>query len=239
MKTVWAVGIGLCLFAAIQGGPARGEDETSRARGKLEREMEILRWLERDVERPDFARLRFIETNVRLTLDSINEKGLAHSQTIRYFQQLKYSFSYSKSFFSHIETDETHDRIQELLALHDDILRQLGLDTLPVTQITADVFNQMHKLFQQLRDSGTLGSDLEKKVTDLIAPIGHVIAIARLGDRPKTFEAGTVVYRKIVALYPDFNRVESADAAFDIVMEIQGLNEVYGDLSQANEGDRP
>lgn len=210
------------------------EDEAEKVRTWLGTELRLLHWLERDVERLDLARLRLIETNVRVTLDSLNQFGLAHARTIRAFQQMIITFRYSSAFFTQIETDETRQAIKELLKTNEDLTRKLGFDDSPFTQITANVFTQMHKLFQQLHESGTLTATLDMKVSDLIVPMGQAIAVARQGDRPRTFEAAIPLYRQIVALYPEFNKIGSSHAAFDVVLEIQGLNEFYGEFAQEN-----
>lgn len=239
MRSKLVVGL-FVLVSLVLGSPAHAsDDEAEQMRTWLGSELRILHWLERDVERLDMARLRLIETNVRVTLDSLNQNGLAHARTTRSFQQMIITFRYSSAFFSQIETDETRVQIKELLTTNEDVIRKLGFDDSPFTQITANVFTQMHKLFLQLHDSGTLSGDLQTKVNDLIVPLGQVIAIARQGDRPRTFEAAIPVYRNIVKLYPAFNKIESSHAAFDIIIEIQGLNEFYGEFAQATEDRSP
>jgi len=229
----WVLALALLLVPLVAKPAAN--DEAEQMRTALGEELRILHWLERDVERLDFARLRLIETNVRVTLDSLNQNGLAHARTIRNFQQMIITFRYSSAFFTQIETDETGRQIKELLAINDDVIRRLGFDDTPFTQITANVFTQMHKLILQLHDSGTLSGELQKKVSDLIVPLGQVIAIAKQGDRPHTFQAAIPIYHRIAALYPEFNRIESSHAAFDIIIEIQGLNEFYGEFAQADD----
>lgn len=211
---------------------AYAESAENDIRALLEGEVEIMRALERGTVRLDLARLRLIETNVRVALSSLNEFGLAHANTNRAMQQVIITFRYSNAFFTQIQTLKSRQSIRALLETNDQVTRKLGFDDTPYTQITAYVYSQMHKLFMQLKDSGVLAPSLREKVENLIVPMGHLIALAKQGDRPLTFDAAVPLQRLITELYPLMNAITQSDAAFDIILEIQGLNEFYAEFAQ-------
>ena len=226
--------ISVLATAFVNTGIVYADDHSSEAeiRGLLENEMQIMRALERGTVRLDLARLRLIETNVRLALSSLNEFGLAHANTNRMMQQVIITFRYSNAFFTQIQTVDSRQSIRSLLETNDQVTRKMGFDDTPYTQITAYVYTQMHKLFMQLKDNGVLTPVLRDKIENLIVPMGHLIAIAKQGDRPRTFDAAVPLQRQISELYPLMNAITQSDAAFDIILEIQGLNEFYAEFAQ-------
>jgi hypothetical protein len=209
------------------------EDEVSTAKQQLNRELELIEQITPYVERLDLARLDFLKRKILAVRGAIEAKGLAHMATITAYQELIVSFRYSVAFFRQIRTTVTENGIAELLKINDTIIAARGFDDTPYTKITAGVFDQIHKLVLQLGEGPLLSEGLKAKVNELIVPIGRAIAEGRAeGDRPETFQAGTVAYCKILSLYPDFDRVQRSDAGFDVVLEIQGLSEFYAEFAQ-------
>ncbi len=222
----------IVLVLALALPPLLRAAESSEAVVDLENEAKILKQLEPTVRRMDFVRLRILETSVLMTLRSLAEKGPSHAQTIRYYQQQVITFRYSTTYFSLIQTDNTAPLIKELLGLNDRITRRIGFDESSFSQVTGHVFSQMYRLFLQLKETGTLPPALQSKMNSLIPGMGRLIAIAEKGDSPRTFDVARPIYREIVGLYEEFDKLGSSHAAFEVIIEIQALNEFYGEFGK-------
>lgn len=214
---------------------AAGDSEVTEAKLQLNQEIRLLTHMQRLVERHQLARLFVLKKSAENVLESIDKFGISNMQTMRKYQELIVAYRFSLAFFQEIETEDTRDEIAQVLQLNDQISTARGFDDSPYTQLTGSVFNQMHQLVLQLSDNNTsVSPELKQKLSDLKAPLGQVIAVAKEGDRPKTFDAAIPVYRRIEALYPDFNLIMSSHSAFNLVLEIQGLNEFYAEYAQIN-----
>ena len=163
---------------------------------------------------------------------SLNQNGLAHAATMRSYQQLIVTFRYSVSFLKQIETNDTTVAIRELLDINELIVKARGFDDTPYTQITANVFSEMYQNLLNLKGLSSLPEGLIKKINSLTPKIGNVIAIAKQGDRPKTFAAAVPLSQEVTRLYPEFERVQFSNPAFNIILDLQGLNEFYSDYAQ-------
>ena len=223
----------LLLILFCISGPALAEDEAT-ARQLLQRQIELITQLEPYTERVDLGRLHLLRKAAEGVLTRIQEKGLANMVTMQSYQNLIVMYRYSIAFFRQIKTEKTQAVIEELLQINDQIVKDRGFDDSPYTKLTASVFSQMHKLILQLIDLSSLPDPLKEKLNDLKAPIGQVIAIAEQGDRPRAFESAIALYEKVKELYPDFNAIAASDVAFDITLEIQGLNEFYAEYAQVD-----
>ncbi|MFM8315859.1 MAG: hypothetical protein ACKOA8_16380, partial [Deltaproteobacteria bacterium] len=211
---------------------AHSFDEVSLAIEQLDRAVYLIEGIQRPAEQLDKARLGFIKRNALMVKSSVQEKGLAHAATMRSYQQLIVAFRYSSSFLKQLATEYSGEAIKELVDIHEAIVKARGFDDTPYTQITANVFGEMYQLVKQLSTVSVLPAGLKPKLDALIPKIGNVIAIAKQGDRPKTFKAAVPLSQEITALYGDLGKVQHANSAFDIVLDIQGLNEFYAEFAQ-------
>ena len=50
--------------------------------------------------------------------------------------------------------------------------------------------------------------------------------------RPKAFAAGKTVYSQVTSLYPVLQNLAASNTSFLFVLEIQGLNEFFGEYAQ-------
>lgn len=214
-------------------------DEVGEALSQLKRANELIDYILPTTEQTERARLGFIKKNLNLVKTSIQEKGLAHAATMRNYQQLIIAFRYSVSFFKQIETEFSVKALKELSDINELIVKARGFDDTPYTQITANVFTEMYQLVQQLSSLSNLPQGLQPKLQSLVPKIGNVIAIAKQGDRPKTFNTAIPLSQEITALYADFARVQHANPAFNIVLDIQGLNEFYAEYAQIEGSQNP
>jgi len=209
------------------------DDEVRTAMGQLQKQINLIGEIEPYVERLDIARLYVLKSATQVVLNSITSNGLGNKTTFQSYQHQIIKFRYSTSFFKAITTTQTTVPIAEIQKIEEGIIKAFGWDDSPYTQITADVFTQLHDLFEQLGKL-PVTQTLRDQVVAFTPELGRVIAIAKQGDRPKTFEAARPLYFKLTGLYNLMNEVAAADAAFPIVIEIQGLNEFYAEFAQIN-----
>ena len=232
MKKFFAL---LILAASLVGGIASGaDDEVAKAKAQLNREIEILNKVSFYVERPDLGRLNFLRDASQRVLEMIAKKGLSHSATIREYQTLIVAYRYSMAYLRRISTEEIEPMLQEILRINEEIIADRGFDDSPYTQITYSTFAQLHKLSTDLV-ALNLSDRLKAEVTDMLPEFGNVLALAKEGDRPRTFEAAKRLYSRIKLLYPEFQQISSSNQAFDIVLSIQGLAEFYAEFAQIEE----
>lgn len=209
-------------------------DEVQEAKSELARIVKITETIAPYVEQLDEARLIVIRKSAERVLTHVNSLGLGNFQTLSAYQQLIITYRFSVSFFKQIATSNSEKLVVELVAIGAKIEKERGFDDSPYTRITANVFSQQYQLFLQLRESTTLPNETKEKINALIAPLAKVIAVAKQGDRPKTFEAAYPVHEAIRELYPAFFEIQRGNAAFDVVMEIMGLHDFYAEFAQIN-----
>lgn len=226
--------ISIALLAASFGHAAN--DEVAYAKRQLERQLNLMTNMEQFIERPDLARLFVLKSGVMRTAASVNQLGLSHMTTMREYQNQIVAFRFSKAYFRQISSKRAAANIAELVKLNDEIVALRGFDDSPYTKITSSTFNQMYQLTLQLLGKGPVISDqLSVKLNALKPLFGRVLSVAAEGDRPTTFREAGIVYKSIKDLYPEFNKIMSSHVAFNIVLEIQGLNEFYAEFAQINE----
>lgn len=220
-------------LASFTGNQVNGaEDELTLAKNQLKNQMGILNKLENTVERIELGRLRLIKKRTESVLQSIESNGIANAKTMNEYHHLIVAYRYSVSFFKEIETESNSKAIIALLDTTEEIRKARGFDDAPYTQITANVFSQIHTTILQLKDDRNLPTELNQALQALVPELGKVIAIAKEGDRPRTFEAGTALYEKLEALYPQFDKILHSNSAFDAVLDLQGLLEFYAEFAQ-------
>lgn len=199
------------------------------------------------VERTDYSRLLVIRKSVEQVIQSMEDNvasGLKEVtfQTLRLIQNVIVQYRFSQVYFgwsepkavTSIYVEAVAANIDQLKILSDTIVKEFGFDDSPYTQITANTFRQMQRLLQQL-ETLPLEQKFKDQLRALWPGIGEVIAIAEQGDRPKTFEKAIPMVDELKKLYPLFNQVSAVDAAFEMVMELQGLNEFYAEFAQIEE----
>ena len=236
MRKVLLFLLSLQLFSPVF---CTAEDEVSVAKEQLNRAIVLIDGILPGTEHLESARLNFIKRNVLAVKSSLEQNGLAHAATMRSYQQLIVAFRYSSSFLKQLESEFNSKAIKELFDISELIVKARGFDDTPYTQITANVFSEMHQLFLQLQTLASLPADLKNQINALIPKLGNVIAIAKQGDRPKTFAAAVPLSKEITALYALFGRVQHANPAFDVILDIQGLNEFYAEFAQIEGGANP
>lgn len=229
MKPVMMMLVAVVLLAAPVLSAVAGEIEDRKT--QLSVQIELINSIEPFVERIDLARLFVLKRASETVFNSIDKNGLGNAKTFQEYQKLIVAYRYSIAFMEQIRSVETTDAVAGLLQINDLIIKEYGFDDSPYTKITSSVFNQIYELIKQIRELN-LSPALQEGLAGLLAPVGKTIAIADQGDRPRTFEAAEPVYFQISALYPLFDEVAMSDVAFNLIMEIQGLNEFYAEYAQ-------
>ncbi|MBI1861163.1 MAG: hypothetical protein HYR96_09630 [Deltaproteobacteria bacterium] len=227
--------IGFCVGCGfvLGSGPAFGADGVVEAKGRLDRQLQLIKFIEPYVDRPNLARLYVLRSSSNNVLKSIEDNGPLHKATFQEYQKLIVAYRFSVAFFKQIETEDTAQAISELQKINEDIVVAYGFDDSPYTQITLSVFSQMEKLLTQLSRL-SLSDQLKIKVSNVMPVLGEVIAKAKSegGDTRPIYPVSERGYRAIEKLYPDFNRLAASDSAFEITLEIQGLNEFYAEFAR-------
>jgi hypothetical protein len=224
----------LALTALLLGAAASRlviASEVDEARLELQREVELIQDIAPHVERQDLGRLLLLKGYSENVIRQIERAGLGNMATLREYQFLIVGYRYSAEYFSRIKTEATADEIAELLRINDRIIQERGFDDSPYTQITRSVFGQMHRLFVDLGKS-QVSPQLRARLLELDRAFADVVTVGGNGDRPKTFDAGSRLAKKIRALYPEFDQIAQSHPAFNLVISIQGLNEFYAEYAQ-------
>jgi hypothetical protein len=225
--------IALHARASDNAAPSPVQNEVATAKVQLNQQIAIITKLEPWVELPELSRLYVLKRASAMTLSLVNQKGLGNMTTIRAYQNLIVTYRFSRDFLTRITNEVNKEQIDQLVALEQQIATARGFDDSPYTQITANVFTQLYQLVQTLSQLPLQDARFKTELQDLVPQLGKVIAIAKEGDRPHTFNAAVPVYDKIKALYPRFDEINRSDAAFNTTLEIMGLNEFYGEFAQA------
>jgi len=120
------------------------------------------------------------------------------------------------------------------LRISNDMAQDRGLKESPYTQIIASIFLQIDDLMDSLKKE-EIPESLKEKLQAMKVELGRLIATAKQGDRPRTYEAAIPTYRKILTLYPEFSTISSPRSAFEYVLAIQSLNEIFAKVAQVKD----
>lgn len=219
----------LCFGLFVpHGSLAHAEGEVERAKGQLKELETLLDEISLHVERHDLGRIVVLKNAGSTVLSSIDANGLGNLGTMAKYQILCISYHYSIAFFQRVETRRTKVAIARSQALALDIERAIDFPTNSL--ITEGIMRQMHQLVLDLMDL-PLDATLSASLIDLIAPLGRAIAISRQhGDhRDETHAAADAVHDRLKELYGAFDQVRISDVGFQMVINLHGLNEFYGE----------
>lgn len=230
--------------------PLHAEESTSaQAVALLNQQLGLLSTIEPTVERIDQARLLVVRKAIEAVIADIRDNKTAGRseitfQTMRLLQYLIIQYRFSTAFFGwqetpsllSIYTPQTQVPLTKLKQSYEDLQKSFGIDDTPYTKITSYYFRQMEKLVRQVEQL-PLDETFKASLHELLSPIGHTVAIAEQGDRPKTFRAAKEVLPMIKALYPQFNRLSSTSAGYAAILELQGLTETYAEFAQVDDDD--
>jgi hypothetical protein len=210
----------------------------------LHEQEQLIDSLTATVQRVDMARLQVVRTTIETVAQDIeNNRKLGKKdvtfQTLRLMQNLIIQYRFSKVFFgwttpvslTSIYTEETSETLAKLNTLSEQLVSDYGFDDSPYTQITGNTFRQMQKLLAQAEDLA-IAPELKTQLRGLWPRIGQVISIAEQGDRPSAFAKSVPLVKTIRSFYPMFDAISSSQAGFQVILEIQGLNEFYAEFAQ-------
>lgn len=228
-RLTWGViaflGIGL-------GHSVRAEDQSiSQAKQQLQRQIDLLDSIRPFVERQDLGRFVLLRGASQAVIDAITNKGLMSLVTIHSYEELIMKYRYSVVYFSEISTASTEPAIKEAREIAEQIAKQLNYDDSVFTQVTFNTYDQMHKLVVELLGM-TISKELRDELDGLIAPLGDLTSKAKSGDSYEIYQAAIPCASSIQKMYRLFYQVPSSDSAFELVLEIQGLNEWFIEKSR-------
>jgi len=216
----------------------RADDETvTWVKQKLNAQMSLLKGMEDIVERPDLGSVRFLEEVNQAVLGSLEHEEIFNPSTYQKFDRWVFDYKYSKPLLDKLTlTPSVHESVEQVRSIYNEIVEKFHYNSIesPLTRV-AETFNMVNKYFDQLMQL-PISDELKDKLRDLKPALANVIAIGRQGDNVPTFDAATPVYGKVVELYPYFDQISQSDEAFEIVSQIQGLMQVYGNFAAVNRG---
>ncbi len=230
--TITSASIALAiLVSTLAFGEQQGASE-AKAIAELAEQIALIEKISPHVERIDLARLFALKRSSLDTIEVIrSSKDLGNGKVLMQYQRHIMAFN-SPSFLRLIPTERTQAAIQRLAALS----RQIAVDR-EITHFTfiATYCAKMRQLITFQLDKLPIKEQLRLKLNGLIPTLADAIAHAEaIGDRPSSFERAKRLYLMLNDLYPALDEVAPSDAAFEIVMELQGLNEILGDYAEAN-----
>jgi hypothetical protein len=218
--------------AALAAPPARAAAaDVYTLRTKLSRESALIAQIRPYVERQDLPALLVLESATNNVKEGLQINGPAHMSTLQGFQELVISSRFSKNLFSQARTVRTASQLEELQKIGQELAQSTGFDDNPYTRITASVYSQVTALSKKLLEID-IPAPLRKSLEDMKPLLGRLLAQAAEGDHSRTFAAAEEVQRKYATLYPLFDQVAGSDAAYLLVLELQGLNEYYAQFAR-------
>ena len=235
----------LALLIQLFTAPVQAQaNKVTDATKPLYLQLQLLQQMQPYVERVNLARLFVVQTSLKNVIGNMEAnvtfgKSEITMETIRLMQNLIIQYRFSSVFFGWTEPKAVTSiyvpaidkKITQLRTLSEALSAEYGIDDSPYTQITTNTFKQMHKLLEQL-ETLPINDKLKGFLRDLWPFIGQTIAVAQLGDRPKTFEQAISTITLIRNLYPQFNLISNSNAGFPMIMELQGLAEFYAEFAQ-------
>ena len=197
----------------------------------LSTQIKAIETIEPHVRKPYLPRLYVLKITSKRALSALEANGLGHIRTFQEFQNVVVVYRHSVSFLNSVPAEISKQKeVQTLLDLALQIETQYGFDDSPYTRITANVYSQIEKLVTELMDKN-IPVELKVSLNALKPLLGNAIAEGRQGDRPRAYLAAEPVHKAIEDLYEEFYKI-ARSPAFDVALEIMGLNEYYADLAQ-------
>ncbi|MDO9181968.1 MAG: hypothetical protein Q7U04_06150 [Bacteriovorax sp.] len=204
--------------------------ETDDAVAKLTSQLTLITKIKRFVDTQDQGRLIVLKNSTEQTITAIKTNGLTHTKTLNQYLNQFVTYKTSTSYFSYINTAVIAPDVKSLYDIMDAITKERGLDDFTFNKMTYNTFSQMHLLLQELA-KGNISDELKSALANITVDFGHLLATANSGDNIPTFKAGAEMFHKIEALYPLLYQAASRGPVFDLILNVQGLNELYGEYA--------
>ena len=226
--------VSILTLLALQSPTHAQDTREAKAISQLESQIALIESIEEFVERLDLARLYVLKLSSQNVLNSIQDhkRGYGHRLTIKEYEQLVLTYRHSTAFFKMIDTQETKDTLKELADVSSQIAIDQGLDENLKTFITYNTYKKINELIHSLKDVA-MPEELKQKLNALTPALGKLLGATKEGDEISGASAAAAkpVYDQLIALYPEMNKIAASDAAFNIILEIQGLNEYYAEAA--------
>jgi hypothetical protein len=196
----------------------------------LNSQIAVIAKIKRFVDVQDLGRLIVLKNATQQTIDRINVDGIAHTRTLNEYLKQYITYKSSTAYFTYISTPVIADYVKQLYDIMDNIAHERGLDDFTFNKMTYNTFSQMHILLTELV-KGNVSEELKAELNSLNVDFGHLLAIANSGDNIPTFKEGADMYHKIEALYPSLYTAANKGPLYDLILNIQGLNELYAEYA--------
>lgn len=196
----------------------------------LNSQITLITKIKRFVDVQDLGRLIVLKNATQQTIDRINTDGITHTRTLNEYLKQYITYKSSTAYFSYINTAVIALDVKKLYDIMDGIAKERGLDDFTFNKMTYNTFSQMHLLLTELA-KGNISEELKASLTTLNVDFGHLLATANSGDNIPTFKEGADMYHKIEALYPLLYQAASKGPVYDLILNVQGLNELYAEYA--------
>jgi hypothetical protein len=224
MKKIIAV-----IFSILISTPI-WSSETDDAIAKLTGQVTLINQIKRFVDVQDQGRLIVLKNATEQTINRIKTDGLLHTRTLNEYLKQYITYKSSTAYFNYVNSAVIAVNVKNLYEIMDAISKERGLDDFSFNKMTYNTFSQMHALIQEVM-KGNIDPALKEELIQINVDFGHLLATANLGDNIPTFKAGEEMYHKIEALYPQFFKISNSGPMYDVILNIQGLNELYSEYA--------
>ena len=208
------------------------KNELTESKYRLTRIDKLLASIEYFVEEHDIPRLFLLKKSIRIVLANIKKHGLGNMTTLNSYQGMLIKFQFSKVFLSRIKSSKVAKWIDEVGVIKDKINKARGFDNSPYSKITHGIFNQIKTLFLALKSIPNISPDTSQIISQFIPKLGKLLSKAAQGDRRDAYDAGDEMYYEIKKHYKLFQKEFATGGPFEMILEIQGLNEFYAEYAQ-------
>jgi hypothetical protein len=204
--------------------------ETEEAIDKLNKQLNLIVEIKRYVDVQDQGRLIVLKNATEQTIARIRSDGLIHTKTLNEYLKQYITYKSSTAYFSYISSPVIVPLVENLYRDMESIASERGLADFNFNKMTFNTFSQIHLLLQDLAKN-KIDDELKTILTELNIDFGHLLATANTGDNIPTLEKGEVMYHKIAALYPHFFQAANKGPFYNLILNIQGLNELYAEYA--------
>lgn len=205
--------------------------------GTLKMQMTALAIASALIEKPELGRYMRLSKVAEQVIQKLedSDKGPLHPETGRALRKYGFVFAKAETFLRRVKTAKTAVDIEQILKFAKDIKDALQLNEAIYTYNTQAALDE---IVVKINDalSQNPPTQLRKKLEDVkLADIPRVIAKSATGDHSKTYTAAIPLCHKIRTLYDEFYAIPADTSLFDVLLDIQGINEEYIEFAKIEE----
>ncbi|MBI1859490.1 MAG: hypothetical protein HYR96_01055 [Deltaproteobacteria bacterium] len=188
------------------------------------------------IERPEIGRYKRLWNVAEQVVEKLKMKGPLNPETTRALRKYSVVFAKAENFLGRVKSEKLAGEIDQILRIYKDLAAALQISVEIYTYNTSTVLDEfVSKINDAISQNPPkyLRDKLEElKLVDIpsIKPKSEAT-----GDSFKTYKAAIPVCHKIRALYPAFYAIADTTTLYAVLMDIQGINEEYIELTRIEE----